>query len=426
MKEKQQTAKRGKKNLPSTTLLEGGSDADDKTVSTGVTTRGAAMKKNLKNEFLQTLSVPELKTKETAPLEGTHLEEKAFLKENKICETIISKVEDLLVNIRVKNEKTQAIDHKYLLTETDDLLKDKKTKTKSEKMYERYQKKWLEYAKGKKFKNFKSTDDVDCILVDFFHLMAMMYAPSTLYVIYSCVNSWFIDKHGYKLDVCLRVNKYLKQTTSTYVTKKSKVLTATQVDYLLKYSTQSSNHEDTLMGVCTALQYYGLLRISDTLKVTVGDVEVCEETGNVKVLFEHARKRKNAGFTFYIPKDYKLLFKKYMGELQPFASPDGQFLKNFSVTEYVRLRGTGYKKISKMINRACKVLDIPVDGYTGHCLRRSAATNLADRGVSFVNLKRHGQWKSDSVVEGYTANSEPLRMERLSKSLSSCSRDTKK
>jgi len=54
-----------------------------------------------------------------------------------------------------------------------------------------------------------------------------------------------------------------------------------------------------------------------------------------------------------------------------------------------------------------------VDGYTGHCLRRSAATNLADRGVSFVNLKRHGQWKSDSVVEGYIANSEPLRMERL-------------
>jgi len=222
MKQKQQAVKRGKKNLPSTTLLEGGRAADEKKVSTGVTTRGAAMKQILKNELLQTLSVPELKTKETAPLEGKYLEEKDFLKESKICETIISKVEDLLVNIRVKNKKTQAIDHKYLLTETDDLLKDKKTKTKSEKMYERYQKKWLEYAKGKKFKNFKSKDDVDCVLVDFFHLMAMMYAPSTLYAIYSCVNSWFIDKDGYKLDACLRVNKYLKQTTSTYVTKKAK------------------------------------------------------------------------------------------------------------------------------------------------------------------------------------------------------------
>jgi len=185
-------------------------------------------------------------------------------------------------------------------------------------MYKQYQNKWLENTKGKKFKSFKSKDDVDCVLVDFFHLTAMMYSPSILYVIYSCVNSWFIDKYGYKLDACLRVNEYLKQTTSTYVCIKSKVLTAMQVNYLLKYSTQSSNHEGTLMGMCTVLQYYSMLRISDTLKV-----KVCEETGNVKVLFEHARKRKNAGFTFYIPKDYKLLFKKYIGELQPFANPTG-------------------------------------------------------------------------------------------------------
>jgi len=171
---------------------------------------------------LQKLSVPKLEINETAPLEGKHLEERDFLQDNKICEMIIAKVEDLLVNIRVKNKKTQAIDHKYLLTETNDLLKDKKTKTKSEKIYERYQNKWLEYAKGKKFKSFKSKDDVDFILVDFFHLMTMMYSPSTQYVIYSFVISWFIDKHGYMLDACLRVNKYLKQTTSTYVTKRAR------------------------------------------------------------------------------------------------------------------------------------------------------------------------------------------------------------
>jgi len=47
-------------------------------------------------------------------------------------------------------------------------------------------------------------------------------------------------------------------------------------------------------------------------------------------------------------------------------------------------------------------------GYTVHAFRRSAATNLADAGVSFVNLKRHGQWKSDSVIEGYIANSKAL------------------
>ena len=41
-----------------------------------------------------------------------------------------------------------------------------------------------------------------------------------------------------------------------------------------------------------------------------------------------------------------------------------------------------------------------------------AATNLADRGVSFINLKQHSQWKLDAVVEGYIANSKPIRRER--------------
>jgi len=35
-----------------------------------------------------------------------------------------------------------------------------------------------------------------------------------------------------------------------------------------------------------------------------------------------------------------------------------------------------------------------------------------DAGVSFINLKRHGQWKSDSVAEQYIANSKVLRDER--------------
>ena len=39
--------------------------------------------------------------------------------------------------------------------------------------------------------------------------------------------------------------------------------------------------------------------------------------------------------------------------------------------------------------------------------------NLADAGVSPINLKRHGQWVSNRVVEGYLANSLPLYQERL-------------
>lgn len=49
-------------------------------------------------------------------------------------------------------------------------------------------------------------------------------------------------------------------------------------------------------------------------------------------------------------------------------------------------------------------LDNP-KAYTGHCGRRTSATLVADAGASMATLKRHGGWKSSSVVEGYLADS---------------------
>ena len=54
----------------------------------------------------------------------------------------------------------------------------------------------------------------------------------------------------------------------------------------------------------------------------------------------------------------------------------------------------------------CKTLEISAENYTTHCWRHSAATNLADRGISFINLKRHSQWKSDSVVDTLSNQSD--------------------
>lgn len=175
---------------------------------------------------------------------------------------------------------------------------------------------------------------------------------------------------------------------------------------------KSTFHEDTLLGVTLALQYYGLLRVADVLKVQVKDVKVVSN-GTIKVEYNHMRKRVNPGFVFYVPGIYRKLFEVYMNQLDQLTKPESRFLKNFVQFEYKRTKETGYKKAATMIKKACSILGKNPDGYTGHCMRRSAATNLADQGVSFVNLKRHGQWKSDTVVEGYIANSEPIRLERL-------------
>jgi len=86
----------------------------------------------------------------------------------------------------------------------------------------------------------------------------------------------------------------------------------------------------------------------------------------------------------------------------------------------------GRNNIQKFVRRACKILRISHEGYTSHCWRRSALTNLEGAGVSFVNLKRRAKWASDAVVEGYIANSKPIREECEQYLLPLCLRDTEK
>ena len=96
-----------------------------------------------------------------------------------------------------------------------------------------------------------------------------------------------------------------------------------------------------------------------------------------------------------------------MGEVCPRVVSSGkvQFLNNWSVHGKCHVQNT---KVNKLHAVACEILRRNVKPYTSHTWHCSAATNLADAGMSFINLKRHGQWISDPVVEGYVANSKPL------------------
>ena len=105
-------------------------------------------------------------------------------------------------------------------------------------------------------------------------------------------------------------------------------------------------------------------------------------------------------------------FQKYMKELQTKNVKTKYFLQNWNVKARKRIQKSGENLIKNLHKNACKILHITAEKYTTHCWRRSATTNLADRRVSFFNLKRHGQWKSNSVVEGSITNSELIRKER--------------
>jgi hypothetical protein len=72
----------------------------------------------------------------------------------------------------------------------------------------------------------------------------------------------------------------------------------------------------------------------------------------------------------------------------------------------------GKTKVSEVPKIVASFLGFPNPGqYTGHALRVSLATALADEGATSLCLKRHGRWKSDSVAEGYLRESKAALLE---------------
>lgn len=66
----------------------------------------------------------------------------------------------------------------------------------------------------------------------------------------------------------------------------------------------------------------------------------------------------------------------------------------------------GINTIGSVPRLIAEFLELPnPKQYTGHCLRRSSTSILADSGADLLNIKRHGGWKSNFVAEGYIETS---------------------
>ena len=126
------------------------------------------------------------------------------------------------------------------------VLKEKK----DVKMNMRYQNLWTAFVANNDIVN--EYDDV--ALVRFFQSIQGRYSPNTLWVIYSCLNSRFIDNYGVNLKGLPRFHKYLKQQTLLYVATKSNTLSAKERDTILTYVQDKKNQGNfTISCNCSPL-----------------------------------------------------------------------------------------------------------------------------------------------------------------------------
>ncbi|KAJ8960678.1 hypothetical protein NQ317_012329 [Molorchus minor] len=98
------------------------------------------------------------------------------------------------------------------------------------------------------------------------------------------------------------------------------------------------------------------------------------------------------------------LFRKYLSLRPPHVKHKRLFL--YYKAGKCSSQPVGKNTMGKIPSVVASYLKLPdVACYTGHCLRRSSATLLADADVDITTIKRHAGWKSTAVAEGYVENS---------------------
>ncbi|KAJ8942586.1 hypothetical protein NQ317_011007 [Molorchus minor] len=210
---------------------------------------------------------------------------------------------------------------------------------------------------------------------------------------------------------------FLKRTGDGYQAKKSKILTKSEIDRFL------SSANDKEFGKCLLC---GTLRFFDKILVTY-------------VFWPENHESEEGTFTFLL-KDNKGDSKAHVPSLKIYRraraaaqASVGLILwiagacrtdeltkipRIFVVTEWEICLNcfentcpfvlptssiSAFFCTTKQENLHLKLPDVAC--YTGHRLRRSSATLLADAGVDITTIKRHAGWKSTTVAEGYVENS---------------------
>ena len=118
-------------------------------------------------------------------------------------------------------------------------------------MYTWYQNLWTAFVANNNIEN--EHDDV--ALVRFFQSIHGRYSTNSLWEIYSCLNSRFIDNYGVNLKGLPRLHKYIKQQTQLYVATKFKTFSTKAIETILIYLQEKNESKETLQGFAIGLLY---------------------------------------------------------------------------------------------------------------------------------------------------------------------------
>lgn len=290
------------------------------------------------------------------------------------------------------------------------------------KSQQKYLKVWSEFCEWSSRGEDDKSVPKEAVIVRFLdHRFKNGQKPKTLWTKLSMIKAVAGDMSHKKL-AYPRAQAFIKKCESERPeVKKAATFTWEDIAALMVIPEPPDFHSLLLQKAYIGVGYYGGLRTSENHSLDVSCLTEEDELGCwIKLL-----PAKQRGFSkpklFLIPKGVVLdTLKRYQSQLPS----DATALWN---TPSLDATGSsiGYKRSRVGINTlghftieaAGHLKKAEPKRYTGHSLRRSSATTMANSGASLSQLMQFFQWKSPSVAQQYIDTSKHL-LSKLSKSLS--------
>lgn len=263
-----------------------------------------------------------------------------------------------------------------------------------------YRRTYDEYLKWKSGKD-NVTSDCEDVLLSHFKYLASKFKPPTLWVRYSHLNASIFLNTGVSIAEYKNLKMFIKRANEGYEPNKAHILSQEQITHYISTAPTSA----LLNKVILIFGFLGAMRKTDIYDLKYSDVE--DKGDKIKVSFAEAKNKRKRTFFLVNDSSGKIDILSLVREYMKIRSPS-KLLPFFLQIRNGKVWGqrVGKTTFSDNCKIVAKFLDLPEhEKFTSHCVRRSAASAMAENGVSFMEIKNYVGWKSDRAAQGYIEQS---------------------
>ncbi|KAJ8686551.1 hypothetical protein QAD02_022345 [Eretmocerus hayati] len=272
-----------------------------------------------------------------------------------------------------------------------------------DKSRDNYLQRYLMFIEWRKSRNIRKSFQEPVLLTYFRHLRTFnRYSSSTLWTIYSMLNACIKAFDHVDISKYLQLKAYIKKLHKGHVPKKSKVLSAIEVNNFCEQAPEPSN---LLAKVVLALGLSGCCRKHELVDLLMEQVLVLDDC--LVVTIPKSKSKTNVEKIFRVVGNFYEIVKRYLLVRQKIPHP--RFFLSLRKTKFINLPA-GKNTIGAIPARIAAFLGLPnPKEYTSHCIRRTAATIYASTGVTTNDLMHFGRWKDLKTAQSYRVDTDFMR-----------------